>query len=223
MGMSGRAAARQSGRVGLTWRSSRESCILTGDKQLSRAGADHESRDWSSVTEPHDGRPVRRPMAADLVAAVFTAVLLITVQLVDVAEPWWLRAISVALLLVAAIFISFPFFHLSRHGKSGKGDPYFFTTEVVDKGLYEIVRHPQYLGYTLLVIGFAGLDPHPLVLGLAAGAVVFLYVQSVLEERSCCEKLGSEYRAYMEKVPRFNIPLGLFRMAKRRRTAGALD
>ena len=89
---------------------------------------------------------------------------------------------------------------------------------MVDKGVYGLVRHPQYLGYTLLVLSFCSLDPHPLTLGLAGGASVFFYVQSMAEENFCRENLGPEYGDYMKRVPRFNFLLGVYRIAKKRLT-----
>jgi protein-S-isoprenylcysteine O-methyltransferase Ste14 len=168
------------------------------------------------VTDIHDSRV---PPAAGLVATGFTIALLVAVQFVQATGPSWLKAISVALLLLAAIFIFLPFVQLPRYGKADQGNPYFQTTRVVDRGLYGIVRHPQYLGYSLLAVGFAGLRPHPLVIGLAAGALAFFYAQSVIEERFCCEKFGPEYRDYMRRVPRLNFLRGLFRMVMRGGTA----
>jgi len=157
-----------------------------------------------------------RPVAAGMAATGCTVALLASVQFVEATGPLWLKAVAVALLLLAAIFISTPFVHLSRYGGVNRGESYFQTTRVVDRGLYRMVRHPQYLGYSLLNVGFAGLRPHPLLIGLAAGALVFFYAQSVVEERFCCERFGREYRAYMERVPRLNFLLGLFKMAMRR-------
>jgi protein-S-isoprenylcysteine O-methyltransferase Ste14 len=88
---------------------------------------------------------------------------------------------------------------------------------VADRGLYAVVRHPQYLGYICLVLGFGAIDPHPLILALAGGAAVFFYIQAVLEERHCLEQMGADYADYMKRVPRFNLVLGLFRIALRRR------
>jgi protein-S-isoprenylcysteine O-methyltransferase Ste14 len=175
------------------------------------------------VKEPYDRMPRRRPTVANLAATGLTITLLVTTQLVEAAGPSWLKVIAVALLLLAIIFIFLPFIHLSRYGKPGVGNAYFQTTQVADRGLYGIVRHPQYLGYTLVAIGFACLNPHPLVVGLGVGAWALFYAQSVLEERFCCAKFGPEYRIYMQRVPRLNFLLGLFKMMRRRGTAASLD
>jgi len=157
-----------------------------------------------------------RPKAADIAAAVLAFPLLAAAIAIDASGPGWLTAAGVVLLALAVVFIFPPFFLLARHGKPGEGEPFFATTRVADRGLYRIVRHPQYLGYIFLVLGFGALDPHPAILALAGGASVFFYVQAVLEERYCLEALGEEYAGYMRRVPRFNFVLGLLRIAKKR-------
>jgi protein-S-isoprenylcysteine O-methyltransferase Ste14 len=158
-----------------------------------------------------------RPKAADLAAAALTLVLFVAYFILDTSRPGWLTVIGVLLLVLAAALVFPPFLHLSRHGKTEAGKPYFATTRVVDRGVYRIVRHPQYLGYICLVLGFGALNPHPLVLGPALGAAAFFYLQAVLEERYCVRELGSDYERYMRAVPRFNLVLGLLRIVRGRR------
>ena len=163
----------------------------------------------------HDGNS--RPKAADLAAAALTLILFVAYFILDAPRPGWLTVIGVLLLVLAAALIFPPFLHLARHGKAEAGAPYFATTRVVDRGVYRIVRHPQYLGYTCLVLGFGALKPHPLVLASALSAAAFFYLQAVLEERYCVRELGSDYERYMRAVPRFNLVLGLLRFLRGRR------
>lgn len=158
-----------------------------------------------------------RPKAADLAAAVLTVALIAAHFVLDASRPWWLTTIGALLLALAAALIFPPFVHLSRHGETKEGGPYFATTKVVDRGIYRVVRHPQYLGYICLVLGFGALNPHLLTAALAAAAAVFFYLQAILEERYCMRELGSEYERYMRAVPRFNLVLGLIRIARGRR------
>ena len=90
---------------------------------------------------------------------------------------------------------------------------------MVERGPYAIVRHPQYLGYILLVLGIVLLSQHPLTVLLGVIAVGSLYVYTVLEERHCERRIGADYRAYLRRVPRFNFLLGLVRLIVRRRRA----
>jgi protein-S-isoprenylcysteine O-methyltransferase Ste14 len=153
----------------------------------------------------------RRPQAADWVASIATFILLIAGLFVERGDDALLKALGVATFLPAIIFMFGPFVHLSRHGEVEEGKSFIHTTAVVDRGLYGIVRHPQYLGYCLLALGFALVSQHLAMLALAVVAVVFFYVQMVREERFLQRELGEPYEAYMERVPRANFFLGLYR------------
>ena len=158
----------------------------------------------------------KRPKAADAAGAGLTLCVFAAEAVVDISAPAWLTTVAVVLLLLVPPFVFLPFRTLSRHGKPPVGEPYFATTQVVDKGIYRVVRHPQYLGYTLLALGFGARNPHPVVLGLAGGAAGFFYLQAVMEERYCRRKWGSTYEAYMSQVPRFNFLAGLFGIVRER-------
>jgi len=166
----------------------------------------------------------KQPLVADLVATVFAVALLVSSALVEIDGPGWLRALGVLMLVAAPVFVVLPFLHLPRYGEPAPGAPYHATTRVVEEGIYRVVRHPQYLGYSLLLLGLAALDPHPLLVGLALAGVLCLYIQCVVEERHWLVKADSHYAAYAEKVPRLNAALGLWRWAKhRRRKVGARE
>ncbi len=122
-----------------------------------------------------------------------------------------LRLAGVVVLLLAPFFFVPPFFLLKKHGRAEAGQGFFCTTRVVDRGVYGVVRHPQYAGYALLAIGFAMRTQNIITWALAAVAVAFFYLQALIEERFCARQLGAEYAAYMKRVPRFNFVVGLLR------------
>jgi protein-S-isoprenylcysteine O-methyltransferase Ste14 len=126
------------------------------------------------------------------------------------------QPLGVVMVLATPVFVVLPFLQLRRFGDPASGAPYFATTRVVVEGIYGVVRHPQYLGYSLLLLGLAAIDPHPLLVGLALAAVACLYVQCILEERYWRAATGSAYAAYAQRVPRLNAALGLWRCARRR-------
>ena len=70
-------------------------------------------------------------------------------------------------------------------------------------GPYSHVRHPQYVGFILVMFGF--LLQWPTILTLAMFPVlVFMYVRLArTEEREALAEFGDEYRAYMAEVPGF--------------------
>lgn len=119
------------------------------------------------------------------------------------------------LLVLGAVFAFAPFFLLRKHKRPGDGKSYMQTEDVVDRGLYAITRHPQYLGYMMLACGFAFLSQHWAALVLAAAAVALFYYQAVKEERYCLGRLGVPYEPYLRRVPRFNVILGIARLLRR--------
>jgi protein-S-isoprenylcysteine O-methyltransferase Ste14 len=160
---------------------------------------------------------VKRPYVADVGAAVSAAGVFITGSVFDFAGPRWLTLLGVSLAAAAVPFIVLPFFHLRHHGMPGNGRPFHETTRMVRHGLYRVVRHPQYVGYTLLVLGLAAVNPHTVTVILALAAAVLFYVQAIHEERFCVEWFGGEYDEYARAVPRFNLLVGFLRVVLRSR------
>jgi len=70
-------------------------------------------------------------------------------------------------------------------------------------GCYAYVRHPQYVGFILVMFGF--LLQWPTLLTLAMFPVlVWMYIHLARqEEREALQEFGDEYRRYMERVPGF--------------------
>ena len=70
-------------------------------------------------------------------------------------------------------------------------------------GPYARVRHPQYVGFVLIMLGF--LFQWPTLLTLAMFPVlVFMYVRLALaEERQTEQEFGQDWRDYAARTPRF--------------------
>lgn len=78
---------------------------------------------------------------------------------------------------------------------------------IAREGPYAHVRHPQYIGFVLIMTGF--LLQWPTLITLAMYPIlVWMYARLALaEERECLTRFGDAYRAYMAEVPRF-VPRG---------------
>lgn len=152
------------------------------------------------------------PWAAAATAAILGAGVFIASMLFDVDGPLWLTVSGAGVLVAALVFMVLPFRDLRHYGSPPPGAPYYATTRLVEQGIYRIVRHPQYLGYALLVLGFAAVTPHWAVIGLALGSAVFFYLQALQEEAFCIDRFGDAYRDYARRVPRFNALTGLWRL-----------
>jgi len=145
------------------------------------------------------------------VATAFSVAVLVTQLFLERGVNPYFRAAGIACLLLSPIFIFPPFLLLARHGRPPRGQPYCCTTVIVDRGVYAIVRHPQYVGYVLLTLGFAALSQHTLTSILAVCSAGAFYVQSLREEAFVRKQPGQDYSEYMRRVPRFNFLAGLFR------------
>jgi protein-S-isoprenylcysteine O-methyltransferase Ste14 len=70
-------------------------------------------------------------------------------------------------------------------------------------GLYAHIRHPQYVGFVVIMFGF--LLQWPTLVTLAMFPIlVFMYARlSIIEEREMRATFGAEYDEYAAHVPRF--------------------
>lgn len=80
------------------------------------------------------------------------------------------------------------------HGAGGR---------LVTDGLYKYVRHPQYSGLFLVMIGMLIQWP-TIITALMFPVLVFVYYRlSKREEREMIKIFGDKYRHYMSKIPMF--------------------
>jgi protein-S-isoprenylcysteine O-methyltransferase Ste14 len=158
-------------------------------------------------------------------ATLSAAAVLLGFLTLDHGDDPILTATALAALGLALLLIIPPFIVLKRHGNVRPGGSYMDTTTAVDRGPYAITRHPQYLGYMLLTTGFTLLTQHWLLALPAVLTWVGFAWQAIQEERDCREHLGRSYADYCQRVPRFNIVLGLLRwlQQQRRERAGNMD
>ena len=75
---------------------------------------------------------------------------------------------------------------------------------LVTDGLYNLVRHPQYMGLFIGIFG-EGVVHWPTLFSVGLfPVIVFAYVMLARsEEKRVLKEFGEEYRIYMEKVPMF--------------------
>jgi len=181
----------------------KEKCTTKGSERLTKVQGDT----WD------DGCQLKPPKLFACLASVVTISLIVVTQFLPRGGDPYLRGTGVFVLLLAGVFIFAPFYLLARHG--GKdGQSYMRANVVVDRGLYAITRHPQYLGYIFLACGFALLSQHWVAVLLAVVGATFFYLQAVREEIYCLAQFGEPYEQYLRRVPRFNIVLGMIRLAR---------
>ena len=114
------------------------------------------------------------------------------------------------IIFISGVFGWLPIFTFRSRGKV-EGKSYIHTTELVDSGIYSIVRHPQYLAGLLINIGAVLITLHWSVIVLGVLSVGMYYWSALVEEEKNISKFGESYRIYMRRVPRFNFLLGIAR------------
>ncbi|KZC18939.1 MULTISPECIES: methyltransferase family protein [Rhodanobacter] len=74
---------------------------------------------------------------------------------------------------------------------------------IAHEGIYARIRHPQYVGFFMIMTGF--LLQWPTLLTLAMYPVlIWVYARlSIAEERDSLKRFGEAYASYMTEVPRF--------------------
>jgi protein-S-isoprenylcysteine O-methyltransferase Ste14 len=118
----------------------------------------------------------------------------------------------------AGFFLAFlAGYEFQKKGGVPEGKHLVHTTILVNSGIYSIIRHPQYFGFILIVLGIALISQHWLSITSGVLGSLLFYCDLGTEEQTNVEKFGIEYESYMMKVPRMNVILGIIRRIKERR------
>jgi len=108
-----------------------------------------------------------------------------------------------------------PNFTFKKYGGVSEGKSYVNTTKLVDKGIYGIIRHPQYGGGLYIAFSLILIQQTLVSIILAIVVIITSYLSMVFEEKRLIVKFGEDYEEYMKRVPRVNLILGVFRKLKR--------
>ena len=74
---------------------------------------------------------------------------------------------------------------------------------IASSGPYSYVRHPQYIGFIIIMLGFL-LQWLPLLTLVMFPILLIMYLRlAKTEERESLEIFGNKYKEYMEKTPAF--------------------
>lgn len=85
----------------------------------------------------------------------------------------------------------------------GWREVYFSEGRLIITGIYSKVRHPQYTGFILVLIGFLIQWPTIITLIMFPFLVYMYYRLARREEKEMVERFGDEYREYMRRTNMF--------------------
>lgn len=106
----------------------------------------------------------------------------------------WLHTLSLIIIFAGFIMIAFAWQPLYKAQKEHR---------VATEGLYRYVRHPQYDGFLLIMIGYLVMWPTILTLFIFP-VLLFMYTQLAKKEEVTAQKeFGKAYQTYKEKVSGF--------------------
>ena len=148
-----------------------------------------------------------------LVSILFIAQIIVGVFLLSgVSQIEFLAYVGVGLYVFSGLVFGWlPVIEFRRKGGVRKGKSYIHTTELVDTGIYSIVRHPQYVTFILWAIAGMLLFQHWIIILLGIPIFPLTYIDLIIADKDAVEKFGDDYEAYMKKVPRANFLLGIIR------------
>ena len=148
-----------------------------------------------------------------IVSILFISQIIVGIYLLsDVSQIEILAYVGAGLYVFSGLVFGWlPVFEFRRKGGVRRGKSYISTTQLVDTGIYSIVRHPQYVTFTLWAIAGMLLFQHWIVVLLGVPIVPLTYIDLIRADKDAVEKFGDEYKAYMKKVPRANFLLGVIR------------
>jgi protein-S-isoprenylcysteine O-methyltransferase Ste14 len=128
----------------------------------------------------------------------------------------WLEQIGIAFIIPAIVLWIVPVMTLRQYGNISQYGSFLATTELVDKGIYRIIRHPQYLGFMLLSFGMALYFQLYFTIALSFFTIVMLIVGIKEEEKLLIGQFGGDYENYKQRVPSLNVVVGLIKLIKRK-------
>jgi protein-S-isoprenylcysteine O-methyltransferase Ste14 len=153
-----------------------------------------------------------------LVSFLFISQIIVGIYLLsEVSQIEVLAYVGVGLYVFSGLVFGWlPIIEFRKKGEVRKGKSYIYTTKLVDTGIYSIVRHPQYVTFTLWAIAGMLLFQHWIIVLLGIPIFPLTYIDLIKADREAIRKFGDAYKTYMKEVPRANFLLGIIRSLQRK-------
>ena len=147
----------------------------------------------------------------------FPANPLVLTGVIEVSSHLALVILGSVVWLFGMVLVMAPIIMFPRRGGVPEGKSFVNTTQLVDTGIYAVVRHPQYTGgvYSIFLTTIL-FFPHWLFMVLGAIGTTIIYLSCREEDKRLIQQFGDRYVAYMKRVPQMNIFLGIMRLVRQR-------
>ena len=151
---------------------------------------------------------------ASCVGGTLTLAQIVLVFTIHRPTPALQSHLATVLWVLSAMFGWLPIFTLRRKGGVPQGKAYVNTTQLVESGIYAIVRHPQMgSAWLLMCLSLMLQTNHWSSVALGLPAMGLIYLVLFLADQNNIEKFGPAYERYMARVPRVNFLWGLIKLA----------
>lgn len=127
----------------------------------------------------------------------------------------WMKLAGFIALIPVIVLWPLPVFTLRKYGDINTNGSFMATSQLVEKGIYKVIRHPQYLGFMFLNASLALINQGIITFIVAILSIVFLIAGIKEEEHFLTEQFGDEYLQYQKRVPSIDLFTGIFRLIKR--------
>lgn len=160
-----------------------------------------------------------KPSLKDFIPSIIYSSMLITqFILVFIYYNYYnldfLAWIGWGILIFFLVFGGLPRRDFKKYGRVEDGKNFIYTTVLVDKGIYSIIRHPQWLCWIILSLTVTFMSQYFITVILAIPVCALIYGETFLLDKKLIKKFGDDYREYKKKVPRMNLILGIIRYLK---------
>jgi protein-S-isoprenylcysteine O-methyltransferase Ste14 len=165
-----------------------------------------------------DGRP-QEPLLYYLAGVLLIGEMAMFALL---GEPLWIlehRALGALLVVVAwaiwalgLVLIVLPMSTLRSKGGVARAASHVHTRILVQTGICALVRHPLYLGCTLMYYPLVGFRPRALLALVAVLGTAIVRRISRQEDRQLIGLFGERYEACVASTPGMNLPAGVVRL-----------
>ena len=131
----------------------------------------------------------------------------------DLGTNWPLFVIGTAMYLTTWVMEKLVRKHLKWRILVGVPELKGESSQLIDQGIYRLVRHPRYLAILIGIVGWSLMTNYVGVYVLSLVTIPLLVAVAMLEERELVTRFGDRYIEYRKKVPQIIPTIASFRAA----------